>query len=196
MKIAVYGGSFDPPHNGHKLLAENLSKYCGADKVLIIPAAVSPFKNGGNVSGEHRLNMCKLLFCDPFFEVSDIELKRGGRSYTVDTLNQVKSIYPDSELYLFMGDDMLLSFAKWYKYKEILKLCTIVAACRTKDAEKLDNMGAYVEQYLGGADNVMLCPYEPLEISSTEIRGNLKKRKGDGLSPQVYDYIVSRGLYI
>ena len=196
MKIAVYGGSFDPPHNGHKLLAENLSRYCGADKVLIVPAAVSPFKNGGNVSGEHRLHMCRLLFCEPLYEVSDIELKRGGKSYTVDTLKQVRAMYPEAELYLFMGDDMLLSFSRWYKYEEILELCTLVAACRTKDAELLGNMADYAEKRLGGAENVMLCPYEPFEMSSTEVRESLKTRGSTGLSPKVYDYIVSKGLYI
>ena len=77
-----------------------------------------------------------------------------------------------------------------------MKLCTIVAACRTKNKEKLQSMKDYAEAYLGGANNVMLCPYEPFEMSSTEIRENLKMRNGAGLSPKVYDYIVSRGLYI
>ncbi len=129
-KIAIYGGSFDPPHIGHKLLAENLSRFCGADKVIVIPTALSPFKNSGCASAEHRLRMCEILFAEPIFSVSDIEIKRGGKSYTIDTLNEIKKMYPDCRLYLFMGDDMLLSFNRWYKYNEILKLCTIVAACR------------------------------------------------------------------
>lgn len=194
-KIAVYGGSFDPPHNGHKLLAENLSRFCGADRVIVIPAAVSPFKSGGSASGEHRLNMCKLLFDAPLFQVSDIEIKRGGKSYTIDTLTEIKKLYPDAQLYLFMGDDMLLSFNKWYKFDEILKLCKIVAACRTQKQDKLTLMEEYACEFLGGESNVLLCPYEPFEISSTKVRENLKKGVYEGISPKVYDYIISKELY-
>ncbi len=194
-KIAVYGGSFDPPHNGHKLLAENLAQFCDADRVIVIPAAVSPFKSGGSASGEHRLQMCKLLFDTPLFQVSDIELKRGGKSYTIDTLTEIKKLYPDAELYLFMGDDMLLSFNKWYKFDEILKLCKIVAACRTQSCDKLGLMEDYADEFLGGKSNVLLCPYEPFEMSSTQVRENLKKGICEGISPKVYDYIVSKELY-
>ena len=194
-KIAVYGGSFDPPHNGHKLLAQNLAEFCGAERVLIVPASSSPFKNGGNASPEHRLSMCKILFDEPIFQVSDIEIKRGGKSYTIDTLNEIKSLYPDAQLYLFMGDDMLLSFAKWYKYEEILDICTLVAACREESLNKLSAMKLYSNELLGGESNVLLCPYKPFEISSTQIRENLKKGITEGVSPRVYDYIVSKELY-
>ena len=194
-KIAVYGGSFDPPHMGHKLLAENLAELCGAEKVIIIPASSSPFKNGGNASGEHRLNMCKLLFNEPLFEVSDTELKRGGKSYTIDTLKEIKDIYPDSQMYLFMGDDMLLSFNRWYKYEEILNICTIVAGCRESSLNKLSDMKEYADKLLGGQKNVLLCPCEPFEISSTQIREGLKKGVAAGVSDSVYDYIISKELY-
>jgi nicotinate-nucleotide adenylyltransferase len=127
-KIAIYGGSFDPPHKGHRLLAENLMKSCGALKVIVIPTAMSPFKNSSGASAEDRLQMCRLAFSDEVFEVSDIEISRGGKSYTVDTVAAVKAMYPDAELYLFMGDDMLLSFDKWYKHEEILRIATIVCA--------------------------------------------------------------------
>lgn len=194
-KIAVYGGSFDPPHMGHRLLADNLSRFCGADKVIVIPAAMSPFKNSGSATGEHRLEMCRLLFDEPVFQVSDIEIKRGGKSYTIDTLTEVKKLFPDSQLYLFMGDDMLLSFTKWYKYEEILKMCTLVAACRTTDMDKLSPMADYAKEHLGGESNVMLCPCEPIEISSTQVRDELKIGRSTYVSDKVYDYIVSKGLY-
>ena len=194
-KIAIYGGSFDPPHKGHKLLAENLARVCGAEKVIIIPTALSPFKNSSSATAEDRLNMCKLFFKEGLFSISDIEIKRGGKSYTVDTLSQIKEENSDAELFLFMGDDMLLSFDKWYKHEEILKLATIVCACRTENLEKLDNMKEFVKNVLKAEDRVIICESVPFEISSTEIRSSLKTGVNIGLSEDVYGYISSRGLY-
>ncbi len=194
-KIAVYGGSFDPPHKGHKLLAENLAEICGAQKVIIIPTALSPFKNSSSATAEDRLNMCKIFFEDALFQISDIEIKRGGKSYTIDTLRQIKSENPDTELFLFMGDDMLLSFNKWYKYEEILELATIVCACRTENLEELHNMKTFVKNVLSAEDRVIICESVPFEISSTEIRSSLKDGKNKGLSEEIYNYIIQRGLY-
>ncbi len=194
-KIAVYGGSFDPPHLGHTRLAQNLAKECGADLVYIIPAASSPFKNGTNAGAADRLEMCRLAFPDSLFCVSDIEISRGGKSYTVDTIRQIKSIHPHSEIYLFMGDDMLLSFNKWYKYEEILKMCRIVTACRTENSEKLSVMQSFSEKYLGGSENVIISNCIPVEISSTRVRESLKNGDESLICRSVYRYIKERGLY-
>ncbi len=194
-KIAVYGGSFDPPHLGHTRLAQSLAKECGADLVYIIPAASSPFKNGTNASAEDRLEMCRLAFSSRIFEVSDIEISRGGKSYTVDTIRQIKDLHPHSEIYLFMGDDMLLSFNKWYKHEEILKMCRIVTACRTEDSEKLIAMQSFSEKYLGGSENVIISDCIPVEISSTEVREELKNGGESLICQSVYRYIKERGLY-
>lgn len=194
-KIAIYGGSFDPPHKGHKLLAENLASVCGAEKVIIIPTALSPFKNSSSATAEDRLNMCKLFFKDDLFHISDIEIKRGGKSYTVDTLTQIKEENPDSELFLFMGDDMLLSFDKWYCHQEILRLATIVCACRTEKLEELNNMKEFVKTVLKAEERVIICESVPFEISSTEIRSSLKDGVNKGLSEDVYNYIAAKGLY-
>lgn len=139
--------------------------------------------------------MCKLFFKESLFSISDIEIKRGGKSYTVDTLMQMKAEYPNAELFLFMGDDMLLSFDKWYKHEEILKLATIVCACRTENLEELDNMKEFVKNVLKAEDRVIICESVPFEISSTEIRSSLKTGGNIGLSEDVYGYISSRGLY-
>lgn len=194
-KIAIYGGSFDPPHKGHKLLAENLASVCGAGKVIIIPTALSPFKNSSSATAEDRLNMCNIFFKEDLFHISDVEIRRGGKSYTVDTLTQIKEENPDAELFLFMGDDMLLSFDKWYKHEEILKLATIVCACRTENLQELDNMKEFVKNVLKAEDRVIICESVPFEISSTEIRSRLKDGKNIGLSEDVYNYIASKGLY-
>lgn len=194
-KIAIYGGSFDPPHKGHKLLAENLASVCGAEKVIIIPTALSPFKDSSSATAEDRLNMCKLFFKEDLFRISDIEIKRGGKSYTVDTLAQIKEENPDAELFLFMGDDMLLAFDKWYKHDEILELATIVCACRTENLQELDNMKEFVKNVLKAESRVIICESVPFEISSTEIRSSLKDGINKGLSEDVYNYVVTRGLY-
>ena len=194
-KIAIYGGSFDPPHKGHKLLAENLASVCGAEKVIIIPTALSPFKNSSSATAEDRLDMCKLFFKEDLFQISDIEIKRGGKSYTVDTLTQIKEENPDAELFLFMGDDMLLSFDKWYCYQEILRLATIVCACRTENLEELQNMKSFVKNVLKAEDSVIICESVPFEISSTEIRSSLKDGVNKGLSEEIYNYIAAKGLY-
>ena len=195
-KIAIYGGSFDPPHKGHKLLALNLAKACGAGKVIIIPAATSPFKEGTSASSEDRLNMCRLAFDDELFEVSDVEIKRGGKSYTVDTVAHIKSLYPEARLYLFMGEDMLLSFNKWYKYKEILQMCSIVAACRTENLEKLEEMKRFAFDILGlDGDRAIICESTPIQISSTEIRESIKNGTVKELDDNVFKYIELRGLY-
>lgn len=194
-KIAIYGGSFDPPHKGHKLLAENLASVCGAEKVIIIPTALSPFKNSSSATAEDRLDMCKLFFKEDLFQISDIEIKRGGKSYTVDTLAQIKEENPDAELFLFMGDDMLLSFDKWYCYQEILRLATIVCACRTENLEELQNMKNFVKNVLNAEERVIICESVPFEISSTEIRSSLKDGVNKGLSEEIYNYIAAKGLY-
>ena len=195
-RIGIYGGSFDPVHKGHRLLAENLSKEINADKVFIIPAAVSPFKKGSVASDEDRLAMCRLAFSEDLFEISDWEIKKGGKSYTVDTLREFKKLYPEDKLYLFMGDDMLLSFHKWYKYDEILKLCTLVCGGRSGDCEKLSQMKEYAENVLIlRKDEIVICESEPIEISSTEIRESLKNGGVDFLNSSVYEYIKTRELY-
>lgn len=194
-KIAIYGGSFDPPHKGHKLLAENLAGVCGADRVIIIPTALSPFKSSSSATAEDRLTMCKLFFKEALFSISDVEIRRGGKSYTVDTLTQIKEENPDAELFLFMGDDMLLSFDKWYCHQGILKLATIVCACRTENLKELNNMKEFVRNVLKAEDRVIVCESVPFEISSTEIRASLKAGINKGLSEDVYSYIVAKGLY-
>ncbi len=195
-KVAIYGGSFDPPHKGHRLLAKNLAKACRAEKVIIIPTALSPFKKSTSATATDRLKMCQFAFSDSLFEISDTEIKRGGKSYTVDTLTEIKGNYPDSELFLFMGDDMLLSFNRWHKYEEILKLATIVCACRSDEDGILEKMQSFSENELGlESGQIIICKAEPIEISSTEIRKGNETLKRKYLDGKVFDYINQKGLY-
>lgn len=196
-KIGIYGGSFDPPHKGHLLLAENLRRVSGVDTVIIVPAAMSPFKSTSGASAEDRLEMCRRTFVGDEYEISDIELLRGGKSYTVDTVREIKDKYPQAELYLFMGDDMLLSFDRWYKFREISDMCTIVASCRTQELDKLNAMKSFIKDVLGddGGNKAIICESVPIEISSTEIRRQLSKSGSTYVTDDAYEYIRSRGLY-
>ena len=197
--IAIYGGSFDPPHKGHVLLAENLARECNADKVIIIPAYSSPFKDGTVAKGTDRLAMCRHTFTAPIFEISAIEINREGKSYTVETLKDIKKYHPDDNLFLFMGDDMFLSLKNWYKYKEILSLCTVVAAARTDDLSHISKMKAYAITSLGLSEGDYIISNEkPLEVSSTLLRTMLKNRLDTSkyLTYDVISYIKKRGLYL
>ena len=196
MKIGMYGGSFNPPHNGHLYLATEIGKRAQLDRIIIIPSNISPQKsNNGNIDPEHRINMCKEVFDSTLFEVSDCEISRGGRSFTVDTLTFLKEQYPDDELFLFMGSDMLLSFHTWYRYQDILSMCTICAISRD-DNESAAMLRNYADTVLGGG-NILIFDIEPFEVSSSEIRENLKNGKScKGLiSEKTEKYIKENKLY-
>ena len=134
MRIGIYGGAFNPVHKGHVKLAEEIKEKAYLDKIIIMPSGLSPHKSSGQlIDSEHRLEMCRLAFDKEYFEVSDLEIRREGKSYTVDTVTELKSVYPNDELYLVMGSDMLLSFHKWYRYEDILSAVTICATTRQGD---------------------------------------------------------------
>ncbi len=193
MKIGLFGGSFNPPHKGHLYLAETCASALGLDRVLIIPSNIAPHKSSVSyASGEDRLNMCRIAFDSPLFEVSGIELDRGSTSYTVDTLRELRKIYPDDELYFIIGSDMLESFTKWYLWETILELCTLCAAPREKGF--IPDFSPYTPEQ---RKKIVYLDFEPLEISSTEIRIRLKSNNGceELVDKKVIDYIRSHGLY-
>lgn len=197
MKIAMYGGSFNPPHNGHLHLVTEIADKLGLDKVIIIPSNISPQKsNNGNIDPAHRINMCRKMFSSSLFEVSDCEIARGGRSFTFDTLNYLKSMYPDDEFWLLMGSDMLLSFHTWYRYEDILSLCSICAVSRD-DEDGTAKLREYAESHLADG-NVVVVDVCPFEVSSTEIREKLASGVNCEklLSREVYDYIKENKLYV
>lgn len=196
MKIGVYGGSFNPPHNGHLYLAEEISRRLELDKLIIIPSNISPQKdNNGNIDPVHRINMCRDVFSADIFEVSDCEIARGGKSYTFDTLSYLKELYPDGEFYLFMGSDMLLSFHTWYRFSDILSLCTLCAISR-EDEKNASELRAYADTVLKDG-RVLVFDITPVEVSSSQIRDNLRNGKSCKglLSEKTEKYIKENKLY-
>lgn len=132
MRLGIYGGSFSPIHNGHLLLAESCREQCRLDEVWFMPAAVSPLKQDANpASNAHRVAMLELAIAgNPAFRVSAIELERGGVSYTVDTLKEVRQQVPEAELFLLVGGDSFATFYHWRAIDEICQLATICTVGR------------------------------------------------------------------
>lgn len=196
-RIGIFGGSFDPVHLGHKRLGDFAVNALKLDKLLIIPAACSPFKTGTVSLAEHRMNMCRLQFCEDKFEVSDIEISRGGKSYTVDTVNAVKELYPDSTLFLIIGSDQLMQFHKWYCFDEIMKNAVICAVARA-EKDDISNMEKYADENLRQHGECKILEFTPLEISSTEIRQLIKNGENTDfvLNREVSQYAKREGLYL
>ncbi len=173
MRIGIFGGTFNPPHNGHKNLALQMKEAAKLDKIIIIPSFIPPHKEGKQLASEnHRLKMCELIFCEEFFFISDIEIKRQGKSYTYDTLCQLKEQYPEDELFLIMGSDMLLSFDRWYRYEDILSMATLAVATRI-DSEPHEKLLAYAKDALSleyKNDEIIIADIEPVVCSSTDVR--------------------------
>ena len=198
MKIVIYGGSFNPPHCGHVEAAMTLSEELKPDKLLIIPANIPPHKElaEGSPSAQERLLLTKLAFSDiPEAEVTDIELHREGRSYTATTVEQLVEQYPDAELYLAMGTDMLLSFEEWYRFRFLLEKLTLAVFVRGQgeEAEMLRHADYLKRQY--GARIIPL-HHDPRAMSSRDIRDMLCRRMGASLLPErVYERIIANGDY-
>lgn len=194
MRIGIFGGTFNPPHNGHKKLAREFAGRLSLDLLMIIPDYIPPHKSADSLAGgQDRLNMCRLCFDDEIMCISDMEISRGGRSYTVNTLEQLKAEHPDDELYFLMGSDMLLSFHTWREPERILDCATVVAAARFNgETEKLLR---YVEDYYPQRkDRFVVMEFTPCELSSTQIR-NGEVSPEDALPQKVSDYVKEKGLY-
>lgn len=198
-KIGVFGGAFNPVHNGHINLALHYLNELRLDKVLFIPTASPPHKSDVDFAPkEDRINML-FLATKPFdkFEISDIEFKLSGKSYTYLTLLQLEKIYKNAEFYLIIGADQILHFDKWYKYKEILSLVTLCTSAREDEEEKTKILN--FASRLDGLDmnRFELLTSPVLKVSSSEIRQKVKNGEDfSSLVPkEVYDYIIKRRIY-
>lgn len=197
MKIGIYGGTFNPIHNGHIYILKEFAKRLNFDKIIVIPTAIPPHKIAKNlVSSEHRYNMCSVALQDELFnfEVSKIEIQRMSKSYSVDTLRELKEIYPNDELFFIMGEDMFLTINHWYKPEEIFKMATICASQRSLDGynkmiEHGNELRKTQKDFKFIVENI---PY--MEVSSTEIRENLNKMK-ELVPKNVVNYILENKLY-
>ena len=197
-RVGIYGGTFAPVHNAHVVAAKLFMEQMRLDYLFIIPSAIPPHKEIDPLDEpKHRLEMCRLAFegIDGVV-VSDMEIERGGKSYTIDTVRELTA--PGRRLLLLCGTDMVLSFDKWYKYREILELCYPVYMRREKDA-MLDGMivNKLAKYYSESGKMFRKLIGEPIELNSTDIREAVKN--GQSISnmvpPKVEKYIIENALY-
>lgn len=170
MKIGVFGGTFDPIHMAHLLLAETARAAQQLDEVWFIPAFSPPQKQGKQISSPRdRLEMVKLAIAGHVnFRVSKIEIERKGTSFTVETLRQIAAAHPEDELFLIIGGDSLSDFLTWRDPAEILNLATVIAVNRGRSELSIEPIIAELgEKY---RSRFHLCQMPPTDISSSEIR--------------------------
>lgn len=188
MKIGILGGTFDPIHRGHLLLAEHAKDQYQLDKVLFIPAKTPPHKTSKSdlTPAPHRFRMVELALKNyPPFEISDIEINRPDISYTVDTLRDLRKQYPGDSFFLILGSDAAAEFLTWKQPEEILKMAQVLVALRPGFS-------------LPAQKNFHTIKMPPVPLSATEIRERLAagQSAGDEAIPaEVEQYIRSRKLY-
>lgn len=193
MRIAVYGGSFNPPHPAHVRAARLAYAALEPDKLLVIPAADPPHKAlaAGSPTPEERFELTKLAFRDfPEAEISDVELRRGGESYTSDTVEELAREYPGAELWLVIGTDMLTSFERWHEFRSILAGAALAVLPRNEgELPEIERCAARFEALYGA--RVRIIDAAPLPMSSSEMRDMLVARRGaDVLDGEVYARII------
>ena len=193
MKICLFGGTFDPPHIGHLIIAETIKESERFDKMIFVPAFHPPHKDDSNLSSiEDRLEMLRLsVNHDDTFELSDIEIERGGISYTIETIRELKSRYDLTKrhIYFLMGSDALVQFHDWKDHVSILKECRGLVA--TRPGFRSSRISPDIMAQIRFAN------MPQFEISSSQIRRRVRQRQTIRymvLDP-VWEYIQKNGLY-
>lgn len=196
MKLGILGGTFNPPHLGHLICAQEAHRELGLDRVLMIPARIPPHKPVEHEPGaEHRLELCRLAIeGDERFEASALELSRGGPSYTVDTLSELTANDPQSELYLIVGGDIAAGLDRWREPARVLELATVAVAKRRGTARS--SVDAALESLPGG-ERAQFFSMPRIGVSSTVVRRRV--RSGQPIRYLVPDavagYIAEHRLY-
>lgn len=194
-KLLFYGGAFDPPHKGHERLFESALEEVKPDIALIIPTGVSPHKTRSRTPFWTRYEMCNCFKREGYnVKISSIEC-RGHKCYTFETLKRLKKIYPDHEIFMLIGSDMVTSFDTWHLYRRIMASCTIVAGCRSETDRAACSEAVKKLEKQGG--KFMLLTFDPVEVSSTLLRKGLGEGSdvSDYLSDDVASVIERKGLY-
>ncbi len=196
MRSGILGGTFDPIHEGHLAAARVAMDCAHLDRVLFIPGALPPHRGPAVAGAEHRLEMSRLATeGEPGFEVSEIEIRRGGKSYTSDTVRELKRLYPDDELFLILGWDAARLFRSWHEPDVIRRLATVVVVRRPgtppPDAKLLQAAGL-------DPARTLLCMGHTPDISGSALREAiaLGKPVSDSLRPAVERYVAEQKLYV
>ena len=199
LRVGVYGGTFAPIHNAHVAAAKAFMEQMKLDYLFVIPTFIPPHKEVDRSDDPlYRLKMCELAFEDTDgVIISDVEIKRGGRSYTYDTLKELQR--PDTRLFLLCGTDMVLTFDKWYRYEDILKMCYPTYVRREDDplltARIIAKIGEYYEKHGVMFRRIVT---DPMPMASTDIRRAVREGKeiSDLVPPSVEKFIKENRLYL
>ena len=220
-QIGIFGGTFNPVHLGHVQVIREVKSGFGLDEILIIPSALPPHKKQDTVvDAEDRLEMIRLAFLnDPYFVISDVELRRSGPSYTIDTVRYFRSILPENtKLYLIMGLDAFLEIDTWKSYNELFRLIPFIVMSRPLGAKNdktsgWASLGHFLQSRISKGyrfsgeqssyvhdtkQPVFAFDVSPIDISSTVIRGYIKNGLSvkDFVSDIIEDFIKTKGLYL
>lgn len=197
MRIGILGGTFDPVHLAHLIIAEEVRQRLELPKILFIPAGNPWMKKGLVTPAEHRVEMVKLAIkSNPFFELSTLEVERPGPTYTVDTLLELKEKFgPETEFYFIIGPDALVELPKWKSPDQLIRLCRLVGMRRPGAEVKLEELEAAIP---GLSSHIIFMNEPQIGINSTDIRERVNK----GLSiwylvpDEVQNYIYEHKLYL
>ena len=196
MRSGILGGTFDPIHEGHLAAAQVAMECAHLDRVLFIPGAQPPHRGPAVAGADQRLAMSRLAIeGEPGFEVSDVEIRRGGKSYTADTVRELERLYPEDELFLILGWDAARLFRSWREPDVIRRLATVVVVRRPgtppPDAKLLQAAG------LDPARTILCMGHTP-DISGSALREAiaLGKPVSDSLRPAVERYVAEQKLYV
>jgi len=178
MKIGILGGTFNPVHIGHLILAEEVREKLMLDKIIFVPAYLPPHKDNSDIAPANaRLDMVKIAIKEnKFFEASSVEIRRDGRSYTIDTIREFKKVYPLDELHFIIGSDLLTYLEEWKDLQEIIKMVKFVVA--TRPGYPLEKIPSHISTI----------PIRAVDISGFEIRNAIKENKS-------FRYLVAGGVF-
>ena len=195
IKIALFGGTFDPVHNAHVMLAEQMYEKINPDRFIIMPDSVPYHKSHDNLTPDaDRLAMCRIAFGEKYY-VSDMEIQRGGPTYTIDTIEKLYSENKDAVIYLICGSDMFLTLREWRRYEDLIRQAVVCVAPRR--GSDITEIGKYAEEVEKDGGCVIISDKILPKISSTEVRNLIKAGvdASDYMPRGVYEYIMGNGLY-
>lgn len=201
-KVGILGGTFDPIHMGHLIVAQEALDFYGLDQVVLMPSGHSYFKDSrqgpGVLPAEDRLRMTQLAAAEnPSFICSSLEVNRSGNTYTFETLEQLRRQYPEREFYFIVGGDTIMSIRTWREPQRLFDSCTVLAAFREDEVSSADFEREKEALQRDFGARILLLKIPNIGISSTDIRQRVKnKRSIHYLVPDpVEQYIIKKGLY-
>lgn len=196
MKLLLFGGTFDPPHIGHMNLLRGAMQAVQPDLTIVMPAGVPPHKAASMTPGMWRYEMCACFLalekeCGGRIEISDWEIHRQGRNYTIDTVTMLEQKYPGAELYLSVGSDMLLTFTEWRRWPELLQKATLVVESRCEGDMGALHRAARALSAEGG--RIVFSQAKALPMASSDIRAG--KASAGALPPETEQIAGKYHLY-